>query len=84
MAMSSAGDDLFLDEAALQAAFGIDPLPHLRQLLAVVEASLAVMAQTLATSTAGVIAPQPNTATSMRGEPCVAFQKGFSYCQICC
>ena len=42
MTCSMTGDDLRLDEGALQYAFGTDPRPDLQQVLAVVAAALEI------------------------------------------
>ena len=42
-----------MDKATLRAAFGMDPVPHLQQVLATVAASIAAMAQVISEVTKG-------------------------------
>lgn len=61
------GDDLIMDKATLRAAFGMDPVPHLQQVLATVAASIAAMAQVVSNATKGCTAAGSLIASEARG-----------------
>ncbi|KAK9818671.1 hypothetical protein WJX74_002507 [Apatococcus lobatus] len=60
------GDELVMDKATLQTAFGKDPMPHLQQVLATVAASIAAMAQVVSAVTKGNRVSRSRVATEAR------------------